>query len=72
MTLIPQLNLHLYLSYKEDGLFQLAQAPSLPCLYYEIYGFNDQWWYFEKIDSTGKSPGFTFPGYYGTDKFRRT
>ena len=72
MTVIPQMNLSVYLSYKEDGLFQLALPPLLPCIYYEVFAVNNQWWYFEKIDSTGKSPGFTFPGFYGMDKFHRT
>ena len=64
-------NLPVYLSYKEDGLFQLELPPTLPCLYYEVVGVNSQWMYFDEIDSTGKSPGFSFPGVYGLDKFHR-
>ena len=77
MTLIPanlpvySPDLPVYLSYKEDCLFQLELPPVLPCIYYEVVGVNNEWLYFDEIDSTGKSPGFSFPGVYGLDKFHR-
>ena len=61
----------LYLSYKEDGVFQVVLPPLLPCIYYEVNAINNEWMYFDKIDSTGKSPGLLFPGLYGLDKFSR-
>ena len=60
-----------FLSYKEDGLFQVKQPPSLPCVNYEVFAANNQWLYFDEIDSSGKSPGFIFPGFYGLYKFHR-
>lgn len=61
-----------FLSYKEDGVLQVVLPPLLPCVYYEVTAANNQWMYFDKVDSTGKSPGFLFPGMYGLDKFHRT
>ena len=48
-------DLTVYLSYKEDGLFQLELPPVLPCIYYKVVGVNNEWLYFDEIDSTGKS-----------------
>ena len=59
------------LSYKQDDLLQVVLPPSLPCVYYEVTAVNNQWIYFDKIDSTGKSPGFVFPAMYGLLKFKR-
>ena len=61
-----------FLSYKEDGAFQITLPPSLPCVTYEVTAANNQWMYFDEVDTTGKSPGFLFPGLYGLDKFHRT
>ena len=69
MMLSPLLSV--FLSYKEDGLFQVVLPPLLPCVIYEVIGANNEWIYFDKVDSSGKSPGFLFPGLYGLDKFHR-
>ena len=71
MTLISP-TVPAFLSYREDGLFQAVLPPLLPCVTYEVIGVNNQWMYFDKIDSSGKSPGFLFPALYGLDKFHRT
>ena len=60
-----------FLSYKEDGLFQVVLFPYLQCVFYEVTAANNQWIYFDKVDSSGKSPGFVFPSLYGLDKFKR-
>ena len=60
-----------FLSYKEDGAFQITLYPSLPCASIEVIAASNQWMYFDKVDSTGKSPGLLFPGLYGMDKFHR-
>ena len=64
--------LPVFLSFKGDGLFQVVLPPLLPCVSYEVTAANNQWMYFDKVDSSGKSPGFVFPGLYGLDKFHRT
>ena len=71
MTVISP-NIRVILKYKENGLFQVVQPPSLPCIYYEVIAINNQWTYFDKIDHSGKSPGFVFPSLYGLYKFKRT
>ena len=60
-----------YLSYKGDGLFQTKLPPLFPCIIYEVIAADNEWMYFDKVDSSGKSPGFIFPGLYGLDKFHR-
>ena len=64
-------NLPVYLSYKGDGLFQTKLPSLLSCIFYEVIAVNNEWVYFDKVDSSGKSPGFLFPGVYGLDKFHR-
>ena len=65
-------NIPLFLSYKEDGLFQVKLPPVLSCITYELFGANNEWIYFDEVDKSGKSPGFIFPGLSGLDKFHRT
>jgi len=63
---------YLSLLYRDELLFQVELPSDLPCEVYEIIGLNNQWIYFDQIDSkTGKSPGFTFPTLTGTDKITR-
>jgi len=73
MTVLSPTTLPIYLSYHQDNLFQAKIPPYVwSCLFYEIAGTNNQWIYFDKIDSSGKSPGFLFPAFYVYDKFHRT
>ena len=64
-------NLPAFLSYKEDGLFQVVLFSNQQCVFYEVIAANNQWIYFDMIDSSGKSPGFIFPSLYGLDKLKR-
>ncbi|XP_065903484.1 putative beta-lactamase-like 1 isoform X2 [Dysidea avara] len=72
MGVVPSYIQYVFLSYHDELLFQLDLPDLYTCELYEIIGVNDQWLYFDKVDSkTGKSPGFTFPSLTGTDKITR-
>jgi len=72
MGMSPPLFQYVLLHYQDDLLFQLELPNLFGCEIYEIIAVNNQWLYFDEIDSnTGRSPGFTFPSLLGTDKITR-